>query len=86
MTPTVQPVIVQTGSEGEDGLLVFGNGRLVAVLVRLSEQHEDESGRWFLEHGFGRLDGPRHPTFDTVDDAQAWIQTRLARTASRLTG
>jgi hypothetical protein len=30
-----------------------------------------------LEVGFGRLDGPNHPTFPDVDAAQAWISERL---------
>lgn len=69
----MQPVRVDTGGADEDGCLVFLNGRLVAVLVRLSDQHGDMAGYWFLEHGFGQLGGPRHPVFDGLDAAQDWI-------------
>ena len=78
MTVALQPVRVDTGSADQQGCLVFVDDRLVAVLVRLSEQHDDKAGRWFLEHGFGRLDGPAHPTFDDIGTAQAWIAGRLA--------
>ncbi len=79
MNLSLQPVRVETGGPDEDGCLVFSDGKLVAVLVRLSDEHEDEdlAGHWFLEAGLGRLDGPTHPTFINIDDAQAWIARRL---------
>jgi hypothetical protein len=74
----LQPVRVGNGFD-EEGLLVFDmDQRLVAVLVRLSEQHEEQAGRWFLEVGFGRLDGPNHPVFTDLDEAQDWIEQRRA--------
>lgn len=79
MNLTFQPVRVETGVEDEDGCLVFADARLVAVLVQLSDLHGDAAGQWFLEHGFGRLDGPVHPTFLDIDAAQAWIAGRLGR-------
>ena len=83
MTLTLQSVRVNTGSEDEDGLLVFAGGRLVAVLVRLSDEHGDKAGRWFLEHGFGRLDGMTYPIFDDIEVAQDWIAQRLHRARGR---
>ncbi len=80
MTLTLQPVRVNTGSKDEDGLLVFANGRLVAVLVRLSDEHGERTGQWFFEHGFGRLDGATHPIFANVEAAQDWIAGRLRET------
>ena len=63
----------------EEGYPVFADGRLVAVLVRLSELHEKAAGHWFLGAGFGRVDGgPDHPTFANLDEAEDWIQQRLA--------
>jgi hypothetical protein len=76
MTVTLQPVRLETGSEDEEGRLVFADGRLAAVLVRLSGHHEELSGRWFYEHGFGPFDGPTHPVFDSLDAAQGWIEQR----------
>jgi hypothetical protein len=75
---TLQPVLVGNGSD-EEGLLVFTQEqRLVAVLTRLSEQYEGVTGDWYLEAGFGHLDGPNHPTFADLDEAQGWICKRLA--------
>ena len=74
---TLLPVLVGTGTADEDGRLVFHGGKMVAVLVRLSHQHEGVSGHWFLEHGFGRVDHPCPPVFDGLDPACAWIARRL---------
>ncbi|MBO1909643.1 hypothetical protein J4G37_33180 [Microvirga sp. 3-52] len=69
MTFTLQPVQVGNGSD-EEGMLVFdGQQRLVAVLTHLGEQYDGVSGHWYLEAGFGRLDGRDQPTFVTLDAA-----------------
>jgi hypothetical protein len=79
MNLTLQPVRVANGSD-EEGMLVFdGQPRLLAVLTHLSAENEVAPGRWFLEAGFGRLDGVDHPTFTDLDAAQAWIGQRLAK-------
>jgi hypothetical protein len=79
MNMTLQPVLVETGGPDEEGCLVFVEGKLVALLVRLSDQHEDEgiAGHWFFEAGFGPLDGPAHPSFSDIEAAQGWIAERL---------
>ncbi len=79
MTLDLQPVRVQTGFEDEEGRLVFADGRLVAILVRLSDQQERLAGLWFYEHGFGPFDGPTHPTFETLEAALAWIEQRRSQ-------
>jgi hypothetical protein len=76
MRLTLQPVLVAAG-EGGEGYLVLFDGWLTAVLVRLSEQHDDQAGWWFLEKGFGRLDTPFHPTFPDLQAAQSWIIEHL---------
>ena len=78
MTFSVQPVTVATGSDDREGCLLFAEDQLVAVLVCLSGQHSGVAGRWYLEAGFGRLDGPEHPVFPDIESAQAWAQARLA--------
>ena len=67
MALTIQPVRLGTGDGEEEGRLVFANDRLVAVLVHLSQQYDDLAGLWYLEAGFGPLDGPEHPTFRDLD-------------------
>jgi len=73
-------VRVATGSDDTESQLVFADGFLVAVLMHLSEEHGDESGQWFLEAGFGRVDHPDPPKFADLNAAQDWITQRLAGT------
>ena len=87
MSYSLQPVRVATGFD-EEGMMVLDEGqRLVAVLVRLSDNNEVAPGQWFMEAGFGRLGGGDHPTFSTLDMPQDWISLRLAegRWAASLT-
>lgn len=77
MSLNLQPVSVKTGSQDAEGLLVFDAGFLVAVLVRLSDDHEEDAGKWFLEAGFDGADKRIHPTFADLDEAQTWIRHRL---------
>lgn len=83
MSLRLQPVQVMTGSSDTDSNLVFSEGCLVAVLVQLSGDHEDRSGMWFLEAGFGPVDQPDPPTFADLDVAQSWIEQRLASRRNR---
>jgi hypothetical protein len=77
MTLTLQPMRVATGFD-EDGMMVFDDElRLVAVLVRLSDENEVAPGQWYLEAGFGPTDGINHPLFSNLDMAQDWISQRL---------
>ncbi|MCJ2086338.1 hypothetical protein MKK88_10075 [Methylobacterium sp. E-005] len=73
----LQPIAVDTNSPDREGMLVIANGLLVAVLVRLAEPEHDNVGSWFLEAGFGRLQGQRVPTFPTLEDACRWLRRRL---------
>jgi hypothetical protein len=74
----LQHVRVVTGGGDEDGCLVLADGRLVAVLVHLSAGfYEELAGRWYLEAGFGPLDGPEHPVFTDLEAAKAWIRRRM---------
>ena len=76
MRLTLQPTRVGVGDDGE-GRLVYADGVLGAVLVRLGAIHGPQTGWWFLEAGFGRLDTRRPPTFKDLDEAQGWIEQRL---------
>jgi hypothetical protein len=79
MSFTLQPIRVATGFD-EEGMMVLDAGqRLVAVLVRLSDANEVAPGQWYLEAGFGRIDGTNHPIFSTLDMAQDWISQLLAK-------
>jgi hypothetical protein len=78
MNLRLQPVQVATGSDGGESRLVFHESFLVAMLVRMSDEHGAEVGKWFLEAAFGRVDDPNPPIFADLNEAQAWITSQLA--------
>ena len=73
---TLRPVQIETGSSDHEGMLVFDENRLLAILVRLSELHENDAGIWHLEYGptFGRHPG----TFANLEQAVSWIEEHIA--------
>lgn len=81
-----RPVLVGTSvGTGERGCLVFSQGRLVAVLVRVgggAHQHdgiEPLAAGWFLEAGFGPCAADCSPPLSgTLREALAWVRRRLA--------
>ena len=61
MSFSLHPVRVGTGFD-EEGMMVFdGEQRLLAVLVRLSDDNEVAQGQWYLEAGFGPAGWTRPP-------------------------
>jgi hypothetical protein len=79
MSFNLHPVRVATGFDEEGMLVLDGEQRLLAVLVRLSDDNEVAPGQWYLEAGFGRIDGLSHPTFSNLDLAKDWISQRMVR-------
>ena len=74
-----QDISVDTQSEDEQGCLLFSEGKLVAVLVRLANHvHGADHGAWYLEAGFGRCATMMPPVFPTMDDAEAWVLRQVA--------
>jgi hypothetical protein len=82
MSLTLQPIRVATGFDEEGMMVLDERQRLVVVLVRLSDDNEVAAGQWYLEAGFGRLDGGSHPIFSNLDMAQDWISERVVRRSS----
>lgn len=72
MTLTFQAVTLDTETPDGEATLVFRDGRLLAVLSRLSDIHDDLAGRWFIEAAFGEVPRP-HQTFETLDTLEAWF-------------
>jgi hypothetical protein len=79
MTLILQPIRVATGFDEEGMMVLDKEERLLAVLVRLSDGNEVAPGQWYLEAGFGRIDGTNHPTFSNLDMAMDWISRHLAK-------
>lgn len=80
----LHPIHIDTASDDQQGELVFADGKLVAVLVRLaSEAHGDDRDSWFAEAGFGPCDPPAKHVFVTRDEATGWIRERIAKRTAR---
>ena len=74
----MQRVDVDTGSADREGRLIFRQGRLVGLLVRLDgDEHGQLRGRWHVE---ARFDGRRSPSrlFPTLLDAEQYISRCVA--------
>ena len=84
MNLTTQHILLGNADD-RDGVLVLDGDVLVAVLCRLSAEHGDQVGHWFIECSFGV--GPiSRDSFATMEDACIWISqsiaTRESETAS----
>ncbi len=74
----LSPVAILTGSDDEEGRLVLTNGRLVAVLVRLTDKvHAELVSSWYLEAGFGPCSQVTAPVFKSLDEARDWVEDQL---------
>jgi hypothetical protein len=74
-----QSVRVGSGfAREEDGRLVFVDGRLAALLVCRSDDHQESAlrGAWSIDAGFGPITGIQE-TFPSFDDAVNWILRRF---------
>ena len=79
----VKSVTVATSAQGECGLLVMVEERLVAVVTRLDEGYYGEAaGKWFLEAGFGLCAAPTPEPFARPSEALRWIAEHLEPAAS----
>jgi hypothetical protein len=79
---TLQYVQIDTRSPDTEGLLAFADGRLVAVLMRLSEDlHAGSSfsGSWCVEIGFGPCTIGFVPVIlHDVDAVSRWVAEQMA--------
>jgi hypothetical protein len=77
MRVRLEPVTLLGVEEGE-GVLAYCDDRLIAVMVRLAEDHGSDATCWFVEKGFGPLDRPTHPMFRDLAEAEAWLKAECA--------
>ena len=52
MAITFNPVELDSGSWDRNGLAVFNDGKLTAVLSCLDDVHGEAAGKWFVEATF----------------------------------
>ena len=77
MNITFQPIPVALDDEKLEGRLVLADAHLVAVLVMLSPSHEEFAGKWFAEALFGSLSEEGNPVFANLEEARAWIASKV---------
>jgi hypothetical protein len=66
------------GAIPDEGRLVYADGALVAVLIKLgADLAKQARGIWYLEAAFGPIDAFHHPAFGTIEDCLAWLQRGL---------
>lgn len=71
-----QQVKVPVEITGE-GMLVLLNGWLIAVLVRLLEDHGATAGHWFPESLYGSLSEAGQPVFRDLEEAEHWLKSQV---------
>jgi hypothetical protein len=78
-TFTRQHVWLASGTEDRDGQLIYLDGELIAVLVRLDGwAHGSVRGKWLLKAGFGPFSDGGPSLFDNLDRVEHWVEHRLA--------
>jgi hypothetical protein len=79
---TLQPVQIGTECADSEGHLAFAGGKLMAVLVRLSEEVHGATGlagQWCVEVGFGACaTGELCVWFDSPEAARDWVAERTS--------
>lgn len=69
---SLEPVTLDTSDGDGEAVAVYRNGRLLAVLCRLSKDHGALEGSWFVEALFGDRDRWRNATFASLADVEEW--------------
>jgi hypothetical protein len=79
---TLQPVQIEALCVDSAGRLAFADGKLVAVLVRLSEElhsTDGKAGQWCLEAGLGPCAvNVLSVRFDSLEAARGWVAERIS--------
>jgi len=70
-----QPVTLDANTPDQEGLLVFREGRLLAVLSCLGDIHTDLQGHWFIEATFGTMPKQSPLTFETIAHFEEWLSS-----------
>ena len=73
MSLSFQTVTLDTETPDRDAVLVFRDGRLLAVLSCLSDMHGDLAGSWFIEAVFGDTPRSQPQTFETLARLEQWL-------------
>ena len=72
-----EPVALDAAFGDNDGMLVYCENRLLAVLSCLGPLHDELAGRWFIEASFRELGIVASTTFETLDHLETTIREVL---------
>jgi hypothetical protein len=75
---TFKEVDVATSGQTE-GRLVFYEGKLIAIITKLDESHDEFQGKWFADAFFNGLEHMQHETFESLEDVARWIAERMQK-------
>ena len=73
MAFTFEDITLDTGGTDERAILVLRDGRVTAILSRLSEMHEELAGHWFVETMFGASPSVHQHVFADPEAFVAWL-------------
>ena len=74
-----QQVRFTTGTADNDGVLIYLEGELALVLVRLEDwSHGHSRGRWLVKAAFGPYSDGGPGLFDGPERAEEWITNQQA--------
>lgn len=73
MALTFQRVTLDVQTPDHEGILVFWDGRFVAVLSCLSSIHGNLAEHWFIEAMLGGAPPAQPQTFPTLQDFEKWL-------------
>ena len=74
MDLSYKDVTLDNEASDNRALLVFRNGRLLAVLSCLSDLHGELAGRWFIEVFFEGTPTLVGPIFETIAEFEEWLK------------
>lgn len=75
MTIEFKAVTLDSGTHDNQGMLVFRDGRLMAVLSCLSDIHGAKEGQWFVEMTFTAECELTGQTFGSLGEAEIWASS-----------
>ena len=69
---------IRTDSADDNAILLLVDGKLVAILVELSDHvHAAERGKWTIESVFGLSHKRAAQNFASAADAAAWVSDHV---------
>jgi hypothetical protein len=71
MAYSFEPVRLDAANGDDEALLLFRDGRLLAVISHLGEGHGAVAGQWFVETVFSTDTFPLHATFRDLTEVEA---------------